>query len=480
MALRPITGSEPPPLLGARVLVVRTAFLFAFGVALIVLFAATEDRGLRAVVPLFLLYLFVELAPTIWPREVDLCAPVVLPGIIGAFVSVGTLASFYDYGELKLDLIPMLTPERTEELVSASLYALILGQLSYYVGYYSRFGVSMRRIFPSVAGLVWDRRRLLLVGVVAFGIFIVSYTVFQILVGVPLLDFTQLGEGKKAWHDDPSLSWMLRGIYVGMLPAFLYFARSFSGRRAGTIVTGLAGVFIALLMSRIGIRGPAAYALVTLLFIAHYLYRRVPVMVFVALYFAGITMSNIAYQWRTAPTSAPRDLVIGETFSNPTHVLVAHETERQRFSSVAVVMDTFPDKHPYLVGESYLSLGVLLVPRWLWPEKTDFFQWQDTRIVTNITGAPVPTPFIAALYANLSWLGIFVGMFLYGAFHRGLYEWLRLHSRDANVVILYAVTMNYFQPTLLGVSAALTYVPTIYVILRFIGRKPASAALQPT
>src|SRR5207244_4064473 len=132
----------------------------------------------------------------------------------------------------------------------------------------------------------------------------------------------------------------------------------------------------------------------------------------------------------------------------------------------------------YLLGESWLALAVAPIPRWLWPEKSEFFYWTDTRIAFNVTGIHAPTPFVGILYANLSWFGILVGMFVYGLFHRALYEWLRRHPRDQNVVLMYALVLMYFAPTLLGISAALQYLVPVWLILRFVGVRPEAGHLH--
>jgi len=458
--------------LDARTLIVRASFLLAFVAALVLLPAATEDHGLRAIIPLYVINVFILLFPTLWPREVDLCAPVVLPWIMAAFVAVSTMLSFYEAGEIRIDLVSMLTPDHAEALASRTLYALAIGQLSYLIGYYSSLGPAIRGWFPTVGGLVWDRRRLSLVSAVTLAFFVAAYVVFQARTGVPLFDFTQYGAGKSAWRDDPTLSWMLRGVMLGMVPVFLYLTRAMAERRLRGFIPALAVTLgISLLISRLGQRGPVAYAILALVFVFHYLWRRVPVILFAGVYFVGLAVSNITYEWRVAPQDTPREMALMRVASDPGQVLIGHENERQRFASLAVVMDAIPDRQPYLLGESWISMAYVLVPRWVWPEKGDSSKWQDTRIVHTLSGAPIPTPFVGILYANLSWIGIIAGMFLFGAFHRGLYEWLRLNIRDPSVVLLYALILNNFGPTLLGISAALSYVLPVYLVIKFAGRR---------
>src|SRR5215831_19618476 len=173
----------------ARTVLVRAGVLLAFVAAASLLpLAAGPSRALAAVLPLFVVLLFVELLPVLWPRAVDLCAPPVLANLVGAFLTASTMIYFIDAGELRIDLVDAYTPERAEELTRLALYASIVGQLSYYLGYYTRFGTSLWVLFPRVEGIVWNRRRLAVVSIAAGLAFAVVYAIFQARTGVPLFD----------------------------------------------------------------------------------------------------------------------------------------------------------------------------------------------------------------------------------------------------------------------------------------------------
>ncbi len=113
----------------------------------------------------------------------------------------------------------------------------------------------------------------------------------------------------------------------------------------------------------------------------HYLRRRLPALLFALVYFVGLAVGNALLEWRTATVESERKFDLIGALENPADVLAAHEGERQRFASLAIVMSEFPENHPYLLGESWLPIVALPIPRWLWPEKVDHFEWQDNRIV---------------------------------------------------------------------------------------------------
>src|SRR5262249_23599389 len=155
---------------------------------------------------------------------------------------------------LTLDLVRGV---RTDELVGyahQALLVLLLGTASYYVGYYSSLGVGWQRIFPKLQGMVWDRSRILIVTFVTAAIFVITYGIFQSRLGISILDFTQLGAGKRVWRDDPTLSWMIRGIEIGFLPVMLYVSWSFATRRGlrSLLIPGAIILALAALSSRVG------------------------------------------------------------------------------------------------------------------------------------------------------------------------------------------------------------------------------------
>jgi hypothetical protein len=366
---------------------------------------------------------------------------------------------------------------RTDELVGYSqqaLLVLILGTVCYLIGYYTRWGVAWKRIFPRFVAPFWSRSRVLLLSAGCFATFIVAYSVFQARSGVPLFDFTQLGAGKRVWHGEFTLSWMMRGIEIGFLPILLWFSHAVSARRGWrSLILPLAVLsFVVLLGSRVGQRAAGTYVLVVVLVQFHYFRKRIPTMLFAVVCFAAVIVSNVLLEWRNAPEDQLRTFDVVEEARNPLQALAAHEGERQRFSAAVLIMKAFPEEHGYLLGQSWTSLVVAFVPRWIWPEKVEYFEWQDDRIIWNLIGSPTPPPHYATFYANLSWLGVVLLPILFGMFHRGLYEWLLASGRDRNTVLMYALFLVYFGPSTLNVSNTMQYILPMWVILKFVSRRP--------
>ncbi len=451
-------------------LIVRAGVLLALGALMFLVPASVSDPSLRQVIPYFAVLLFLHAAPALFTRGQDLFAPPIFHGVRALFSTLGTLLSFVLIDELRLDMLELTDPTEVARAAERALLASIVGVSSMYVGYYVPLGRGLTNLFPRVAGIAWTRGRLLVVCALPAAVFLVAYTVFQLRVGVSLFDFTQLRAGKAVWRDTPMLSWMMRGIELGFLPLlFLVARRALDPRRFALLLPLVAAIVCGLLVTRLGQRGPFANAMLAGFLIVHYLRRRVPVWAFVVVMIAGMAVSNVLHEWRLADPETPRREAIENLATNPVLVLAAHESERQRFGALALVIDAFPDKVPYLAGESWISLIAAPIPRWLWPEKVEHFPWQDNRIVFQLSGVPAPTPFVGVLYANLSWIGVIVGMFFMGVFYRALYEWLRRHPRDPNVVLLYAPMLIFFEPTFLGLSAMMQYLFPVWLMIAAIG-----------
>ena len=156
-----------------------------------------------------------------------------------------------------------------------------------------------------------------------------------------------------------------------------------------------------------------------------------------------------------------------ERIASPGATMASYAAERQHMAAYAAIMHFFPDQQEHLMGESWAGVFVSLVPRWLWPDKVEFAPWRETRIVYNLIAIPAPTPYPALLYANFSWPGVFLGMFLLGSIHRGLNEWRKRTPNDPNTILIYVLLLTTFSPTASGISTMLQYAVPALLALYF-------------
>jgi hypothetical protein len=97
-------------------------------------------------------------------------------------------------------------------------------------------------------------------------------------------------------------------------------------------------------------------------------------------------------------------------------------------------------------------------------------------MMVHLIKTPVPVPYLGLLYSNFSWVGIVIGMFLWGALQRGLYEWLVAAGPDPSVALLYANLAFVQSPTIFGFQQVIQFGIPIYLILLFVGLRARTKA----
>jgi hypothetical protein len=459
-----------------------TALALMCGVTLLA-YSRVTNADLRDALPLFLAVVFLQFAPLWLPKKVDTFSPPVFGGVLSGINFFSALAYYIVRDGIAFDILPNMSPARRAELLHEVLLLLLGSLLSYYAGYFVAGRVVRPISFGSVAGRQWQPSKL---KVAIFGlllVFLPAYAVFQGRVsGAELGD---LAAGKATWREDPTSTWMIRAITLGFLPVLLYLTSVLPRPTKRQIVwAALSAVGMALLVTRLGQRGFAAYFFIHALVIVHYLFRRVPLAVLFVFAFAGISTLNLLGRLRTTAAfgddyDQPAMVVTQSASEQVLATLSEYEEDRQRLAGVAVVLDAFPKRKDYLMGESWVGVVVTFVPRWLWPTKREFIAWSDSGIIFQLTGAPIPSSLQSTLYANFSWAGMIIGMFLWGWYHRGLYRWLEQHRTDRGVVLMYATALIYFGPTMLQLSATVqNALPALVVLWWIAPRTPLGGQSQ--
>lgn len=243
-------------------------------------------------------------------------------------------------------------------------------------------------------------------------------------------------------------------------------------------------IVIALLASRLGQRSYALMFGLSVLIVIHNVYKPFKLKTLAALAIGAMIFNQIMGEWRgreIEPDAIRPSLA--SRIAAPDRVLSSYASDRNRIPVLATVLFYIPERQDYLLGQSFVALLAAPIPKWIWPEKVDYFKWRDSAIVGNLHGIPAPTPLPGVLYANFSWIGTAVGMFLWGLFQRGLYEWLAAHRKDRNQAMLYAAFALYFSPSSLALASALQYILPTWLIIKFVaprsGPRPALLVARP-
>lgn len=442
---------------------------------------STDSPDVVAVLPYFFVAITLQLLPMFWPTEADAFSPAALPALLFAPELIGEALRAIRSGTVEVAFLSGLPPSMRVELVQRVLAMWILSSLAYILGFYSGVGRrGVAKIFPKVRGLLWDRNRLAVASAFCLTAFVLAYAFFQSRVSSSVADVTSLAAGKAVWRDDPTMSWMGRSILLGFIP-LLFLVASVSERPSvrRVVMAGAVCLVMALLATRLGQRGYGFMFGLSCLIIVHNVYKRFKIGVLTALAFAALISFNVMGEWRRGDDeggAAVRTPFTARAFS-PDQALFAYASDRNRISVLATVMYYIPDRQDYFLGESYLALLAAPIPKWIWPEKETFFKWRDSAIVGNLHGIPAPTPIHGVLYANFSWAGVGIGMFLWGLFQRGLYQWLQENRQDKSRALLYSGMVLYLAPSSLALASTLQYVVPIWLIIKFAGRRPRPAAL---
>lgn len=439
-----------------------------------------SDVELGEVAPYFLVAIALQVVPFAVRRQPDPFEPASLTAVMNMLAIVPALTAYVVNGGVNIALLPQITGRARVELLQTVMIGYSLGSISYYIGYYQGVGKRLAKSFPEVQSGPWKRSRVILVCAVCFAMFIPAYAYFQARVGTSLTNITELSAGKQVMKDDNSRTWVARAVGVGFIPPLVLLALAFPKWKwgKGLATVGLL-VLVGFLAIRLGSRGTAIYTVINALIVVHYLWKRIPISVLAPLAFFVLVMMNLLGQYRTGGFEATASNPSPTANFDATATLVEHDDDRLRVAATAVVFDYFPDKKDYLMGESWGPALTAFIPRWLWPEKHLLFLWRDSNIILMICEAPVPVGYLALLYANFSWIGIVLGMAAWGAYQRGMYEWLVRSNGDRGVVLLYSCLVVYFGPTMLQLSATIGYVVPVWVVLRFLRTKIKAAKSEP-
>lgn len=449
----------------------RVAFAVLFAAALVHVQLTSFSAEVETVVTPFVVAIALCLFPLFWNQTQDPFEPASFSGMYTGLGLAASLVTVIESGKVNLVYLPEISQRAKEELAATVVWSYVVAQAAYLVGYYLPYRRGPR---PSrLVGLSWSSGRLLFASAVCMAIALPVYAWFQARLGSDLTDVTQLSKGKAVWRDDPTQTWILRGMMLMYLPAMLALAVAIEKRRLGAVLA-CAGLIIVegILVLRAGQRGLTIIFFVTCVAIVHYMWRRIPTSLIVAAAFVGIVVSNVLVQYRIKDAEDVRVAPLREQAS-AVQQLQAHEVDRQRLSTLGVIFYYFPEKQDFLLGQSWFGLVALPIPRWIWTDKAKYFVWRDTNIVPELVGAPVPTPFHGVLYANFSWFGVVLGMLGWGLFHRRLHEWTQASHGDKSVVVLYANTLFIFGPTLFAMSFLTQFLLPLFLIVLFVGFRPS-------
>ncbi|MFO0615057.1 MAG: O-antigen polymerase [Polyangiaceae bacterium] len=429
----------------------------------------------QEVLPLFLTATIVQMAPLFVSRKFDPFSPACYHAMVNGISLIAIAAALFATEDVSFGGMGRLGYDERVELLNLISLAYIVQGVGYCLGYYFTGGFSLLlRLLPTFPGFRWHSRRMWLIIGGLWLVFAVAYARFQSLAQSGLFE-AATAETKAVWrNEDDRMAWLFRALQLAMIPLYVLTARFLdrsvdarSRRRWIVALLFLTGT-IALLAARIGQRGNAIILLICLAGIVHYVWRRIPTPVIVAAAFIAIVVTNFLGDARTGADTD--DIRPATTMSQPMQVLAKLEQDRVHLAATGCAMYYFPERVDYLKGSSYLAIVLAPIPRAIWPAKNQLFPWSENAIVWILIQQPLPMPFPFVLYANFGWIGMFVGMALWGVFHKTLFKWVHQSGYAPATVVIYASALVTFTPTTSGVAWLLGAGIPLFIVMKLMRR----------
>lgn len=485
----PVAPSSTEPreeiLLGTRLDVpdaARPAFRIGVAGTLIVLaillYGAAPEGIVREAVPLFLAAIVAQLAPLYLSRAFDPFSPAHYHTMISGVTLVSILAQIYSMGDMPYGGMPRLSYDERIDLLQKISLAYIVQAIGYCIGYYFTNGFAgLVRTLPRFPDFHWHQQRFWLLSFGLWGAFAIGFARFQSLAGSWSLGAATAAT-KAVWRaQDDRMAWLFRALQLGMVPLFALTARFLTRstkstiRRQWMVILLLLTGLLALMAARIGQRGYAIIMIIGLAGIAHYVWRRIPTPVILGAALAAIVATNFLGRVRVSDetTTTQRPVVSG--IMRPAQVLAELENDRDHLAATGCAMYFFPERVDYLKGQSFLNILLAPIPRALWAGKQSYVSMSENGIVWSLIEQPVPMPWQFVYYANFGWIGMFVAMAMWGAFHKSLFRWVHQSGYHPPVVAIYGAMLATFSPTASGIAWFLGAGLPLYVMMKLMKRR---------
>lgn len=400
----------PPPVLAMALGAVLSS------VALGVVIQAREAMALLLLMMILGILLALPNLARLVRREWDAFDPLV------AFTTICTFGYLFRSAHLlwheKGDLyhIPVDSMEAVD-LLGVGVTLVIIGVLSFYMGYGSRLGPAAAARLPVLAD-PWSPRRLRFVWILFTIIGGAAYTIFTIRAGGLFHIITNM-----ELRSENSAGAHLYYLFIRFMPMALLFRQVLLIRtlasRPAWFAFGVHTFVVIVLLALLGSRSWAFEVLFAVLAVRHFLHRPVRLRSLLMLVTCALIVFAVYHQYRNlthdgveAGELQKMDLNRIDTFYDG---ILGHRNFDMMDNLLSLIYFT-DDRFDFLEGSSYLHFFVNMVPRALWPGKPEGV---GTLLVKNVYGwgfGGAPPGAIGEAYVNYSWLGVIPALFLLGLF----------------------------------------------------------------
>ncbi len=428
-----------------RIVFIAVLYIYVIVITLIVI--RNDTVGGIYIIPALMVQVSVLAIPFLLKVKADQFGwfhPVIFTVVL-ALVQLLRASPAYALGFKNHQALLTHTPLQLSKLLALKLLLLSAGYLAYYGGFFF-FTISERRplSFASTESRFSNSRLLITIG----GSLLIAAWFFQQRGGVTA-HFASFANTRHV-----SLAGQFYWIQLGSIAAWscviwvAYQPKIIRNPLFWTIICiSLGTVF---LMS--GSRSSLLEPFIVLVMVYATYTRKIPVLALTAFAFFFIVVFGLLGEFRTAtwggdvqwnllrPQTASSLTDVGTRFLNNEVVerITTGDTSLAVFAKV-------PSEESLLLGESYLAIATIAVPRSLWSGKPTLVDSRAGRAFYGInSGRPIGA--VGEAYWNFHLPGVLMIFFLFGVFHRWLFAFYEANAFFKPVIVFYLVTLYTLSP----------------------------------
>tara|TARA_B100001013_G_scaffold262556_1_gene165128 strand:- start:341 stop:1831 length:1491 start_codon:yes stop_codon:yes gene_type:complete len=464
-------GVDPDSLIhGLRIGALLLLFAIFWSVYLYFVFDSPGQHAPKSVLFLLMLFSATLIAPFLIDRTIDPFSPIIFQMLLKCFWIGRPLIQILQ-GGYKNSMMLHLSDEATYGFLQSALILMVIGHLGYLLGYYSRF----YRMVPT-PDIPVPRRislwRTLLVILLLVALGFIAYAL--IIRGVGSWGTMWRNFGRRR-HLYSGLRIELSVLDMVATPLLLLFG--LLAVRKGRISKWLFVVIgvISVILAATGDRGRVLIPILSLCVFLHYAHRRFSLQKLALISFLMIATAIWIQDLRMQTYHSAKQgftAVPGLRHLSP-QVVEKFLIRKRTVDFIGVLTYLTPERLPYQYGRTYMNMAFIPVPRRIWAGKPII---NESGIVgrammgkKRFYGLPVGSEGI--FFMNFHLPGVFLGMLLFGVFHRKIYQIVLLHRGNPGIIAIYAVILlDIMYAGAFNIFRTFVKICMVYLIVLFIGR----------
>lgn len=351
------------------------------------------------------------------------------------------------------------------QLVGESILYALIGIMCFYGGYWANIQVG-RRATQWEYGTHYSPRRFAVGVLVYLALSVASLIYYFYVIGGPQNFFARLGKGHEILKES--------GLYRVFGPVYSYALvvwYSFEGHKPDfnkklfaalsaaaffiLFFTASRTLFAVLIVSIVTVRWywtkrKEGFKVIRFQVVMRYANR------FILIALALAVFSTAFYLARGSGFQSIEAPKYMQGISDAELVFRAAVAPFKPYEGYVVVINRHKGFEPYALGEDYMALVYLFLPRVVWQSKPDEYGAAAlTREMFDAEHLVMSYTILGDLYRNFGPMGIFAGMGLFGALSCMLYRWLRANLHNDLVVGLYGLysfplAIKFMRSTVVG------------------------------